>query len=142
MNEFMSSFQKLIDTLSNAFSILDFSYIVSGGLAFLLILFDLHENNISFMMENLTITIVCGVFLSYVCGLFAWLIGRYLRRKTHKWFYGKKIEEMFQMVYNEMVSSLEGIETSPKLPMTYNPSLSYEYMWIGLEKNLGDASCF
>ena len=28
----MPSFQKIIDILSNAFSILDFSYIVSGGL--------------------------------------------------------------------------------------------------------------
>ena len=135
MNELMNSFQKLIDTLSNAFSILDFSYIVSGGLAFLLILFDLYKHGISFMMENLTITIVCGVFLSYVCGLFVWLIGKYLRRKVHRWLSGKKIEEMFQEVYNGTVSSLGGVENPPKLPMTYNPSLSYEYMWICLEQN-------
>ena len=87
----MSSFHKLIDTLSNAFSILDFSYIVSGGLAFLLILFDLYKHGVSFMMENLTITIVCGVFLSYICGLFAWLIGRFIRRKTFRIMYKQTV---------------------------------------------------
>ena len=130
----MNSFQKLIDTLSNAFSILDFSYIVSGGLAFLLILFDLHKNYTSFMMENLTITIVCGVFLSYICGLFAWLIGRYIRRKLFRIMYKHTIEETFQSVYNDTIASLTKIDEPKEMPMTYAPSLSYEYMWIGLGK--------
>lgn len=140
MNELMNSFQKLIDTLSNAFSILDFSYIVSGGLAFLLILFDLHKNYTSFMMENLTITIVCGVFLSYICGLFAWLIGRFIRRKTFKIMYKQTIEETFRSVYNDAIASLTKIDDPKKMPMTYAPSLSYEYMWIGLEKKEEAAS--
>ena len=38
----MPSFQKIIDILSNAFSILDFSYIVSGGFTLGIVLFDLH----------------------------------------------------------------------------------------------------
>ena len=35
----MPSFQKIIDILSNAFSILDFSYIVSGGFTLGIVLF-------------------------------------------------------------------------------------------------------
>lgn len=135
MNELMNSFQKLIDTLSNAFCILDFSYIVSGGLTFLLILFDLYKHNVSFMMESLSITIVCGVFLSYVCGLFVWLIGRFLRRKAYRRFYGETIEKSFQDVYNVTRESLIRVDSSLNLPMCENSSLSYEYMWICLEQN-------
>lgn len=135
MTEFMNGFQKLIDIISNAFSILDFSYIVSGGLAFLLILFGLYMHDISFMMENITITIVCGIFLSYVCGLFAWLIGRYLRRKTYRRFYGETIEESFQKVYNETIYSLTSFPSGLGLAKAKDASLSYEYMWICLDKN-------
>lgn len=44
----MNPFQRIIDTLSNAFSILDFSYTVSGGATLAVILFDwcyVHQNN-------------------------------------------------------------------------------------------------
>ena len=134
---FMNGFQRLIDIISNAFSILDFSYIISGGMTFLLILFDLYIHDISFMMENLTITIVCGIFLSYVCGLFAWLIGRCLRRKTYRQFYGETIEESFQNIYNATKGSLSSVTS---LPMQENPCLSYEYMWICLEEKKEAAS--
>lgn len=133
MTEFMNGFQKLIDIISNAFSILDFSYIVSGGLAFLLILFGLYMHDISFMMENITITIVCGIFLSYVCGLFAWLIGRFLRRATYKIFYKETMEKSFENIYNKTIRSLSLSPSYLGLPNDIN--LSYEYMWICLEEN-------
>lgn len=66
----MPSFQKIIDILSNAFSILDFSYIVSGGFTLGIVLFDLHYHYYEFFIRNISITIVCGIFLAYICGLF------------------------------------------------------------------------
>jgi hypothetical protein len=84
-------------------------------------------------MENITITIVCGIFLSYVCGLFAWLIGRYLRRKTYRRFYKETIEKSFENVYNKTISSLS---LSPSyLGLPNDIKLTYEYMWICLDKN-------
>ena len=72
----MPSFQKIIDILSNAFSILDFSYIVSGGFTLGIVLFDLHYHYYEFFIRNISITIVCGIFLAYICGLSSWIIGR------------------------------------------------------------------
>ena len=47
----MPSFQKIIDILSNAFSILDFSYIVSGGFTLGIVLFDLHYHYYEFFLS-------------------------------------------------------------------------------------------
>ena len=49
----MPSFQKIIDILSNAFSILDFSYIVSGGFTLGIVLFDLHYHYYEFFIRNI-----------------------------------------------------------------------------------------
>lgn len=65
----MPSFQKIIDILSNAFSILDFSYIVSGGFTLGIVLFDLHYHYYEFFIRNISITIVCGIFLAYIWGI-------------------------------------------------------------------------
>ena len=66
----MPSFQKIIDILSNAFSILDFSYIVSGGFTLGIVLFDLHYHYYEFFIRNISITIVCGIFLAYITKTF------------------------------------------------------------------------
>lgn len=76
----MLNFQKIIDILSNAFSILDFSYIISGGLTLSIILFDLYWHGYHFFVLNNSITLICGLFFAYVCGLVSWTLGKFLRR--------------------------------------------------------------
>ena len=81
-NPFSSmSFQKIIDRIADAFSVFDFSYIISGGLTLLLVYMDiviLHSRTITLKSPFLILAI--GLFLAYVCGLIVWVIGRFVRR--------------------------------------------------------------
>lgn len=126
----MLDFQKIIDKISEAFSILDFSYIISGSLTFLLILFDMHMHHEDFMMENMTLTVVCGIFLSYICGLISWIIGKSIRRILFL-LRGSSLEADFREIYEQTVKSIGDTNHSQLSPIV-NYSFAYEYMWICL----------
>lgn len=133
----MTNFQKIIDKISDAFSILDFSYIISGGLTFLIILFDLHKHFQNFMLESMTATIICGIFLSYICGLFSWMLGKFIRRNILGRFF-TDIKEDFEKIYSETEIMVTG-RLSIFRPLTEASSidifsLTYEYLWIRLGK--------
>ena len=121
----MPSFQKIIDILSNAFSILDFSYIVSGGFTFGIVLFDLHYHYYEFFIRNISITIVCGIFLAYICGLSSWIIGRLIRKIVQNT--DKDFEETYDGTMNALASNALSLSVSDK-------KLAYSYMWIELHK--------
>lgn len=121
----MPSFQKIIDILSNAFSILDFSYIVSGGFTLGIVLFDLHYHYYEFFIRNIFITIVCGIFLAYICGLSSWIIGRLIRKIVQNT--DKDFEETYDRTMNALASNALSLSVSDK-------KLAYSYMWIELHK--------
>ena len=121
----MPSFQKIIDILSNAFSILDFSYIVSGGFTLGIVLFDLHYHYYEFFIRNISITIVCGIFLAYICGLSSWIIGRLIRKIVQNT--DKDFEETYDGTMNALASTALSLSVSDK-------KLAYSYMWIELHK--------
>ena len=121
----MPSFQKIIDILSNAFSILDFSYIVSGGFTLGIVLFDLHYHDYEFFIRNISITIVCGIFLAYICGLSSWIIGRLIRKIVQNT--DKDFEETYDRTMNALASNALSLSVSDK-------KLAYSYMWIELHK--------
>ena len=121
----MPSFQKIIDILSNAFSILDFSYIVSGGFTLGIVLFDLHYHYYEFFIRNISITIVCGIFLAYICGLSSWIIERLIRKIVQNT--DKDFEETYDRTMNALASNALSLSVSDK-------KLAYSYMWIELHK--------
>ena len=121
----MPSFQKIIDILSNAFSILDFSYIVSGGFTLGIVLFALHYHYYEFFIRNISITIVCGIFLAYICGLSSWIIGRLIRKIVQNT--DKDFEETYDRTMNALASNALSLSVSDK-------KLAYSYMWIELHK--------
>lgn len=121
----MPSFQKIIDILSNAFCILDFSYIVSGGFTLGIVLFDLHYHYYEFFIRNISITIVCGIFLAYICGLSSWIIGRLIRKMVQNT--DKDFEETYDRTMNALASNALSLSVSDK-------KLAYSYMWIELHK--------
>ena len=121
----MPSFQKIIDILSNAFSILDFYYIVSGGFTLGIVLFDLHYHYYEFFIRNISITIVCGIFLAYICGLSSWIIGRLIRKIVQNT--DKDFEETYDRTMNALASNALSLSVSDK-------KLAYSYMWIELHK--------
>ena len=106
----MPSFQKIIDILSNAFSILDFSYIVSGGFTLGIVLFDLHYHYYEFFIRIITIAIVCGIFLAYICGLSSWIIGRLIRKIVQNT--DKDFEETYDRTMNALASNALSLSVS------------------------------
>lgn len=124
----MPNIQKIIDVLSDAFSILDFSYIISGGFTFAAILYDLHYHGYDFFILNIPITVICGIFLAYICGLFSWIIGKNIRRKCLK-----NIDSDFEQTFDKTIQSIN--KASLSLPIyESNRKEAYSYMWIALKK--------
>ena len=121
----MPNFQKIVDILSNAFCILDFSYIVSGGFTLGIILFDLHYHYYDFFIRNIPITIVCGIFLAYICGLSSWIIGKLIRKIFQDT--DKDFEETYNKTIDALASNTLSLSVSDK-------KLAYSYMWIELHK--------
>lgn len=126
----MPNFQKIIDIISGAFSILDFSHIISGTLTFLIILLDLHIHNVHLELINTSMTICCCVFLAYVAGIFSWIMGKAIRR-----IFQRKIKEKFEIIYDATIRSLEYDKKTHFTPVS-NKQDSYTYMWIELQKTL------
>ncbi len=128
----MPNFQKIIDILSNAFSVLDFSFIISGTCSFLIIVYDLYCHDIFFFVENVTLTVVCGMLLAYVCGLFSWLIGRGIRYQF------RKRDKSFNEAYTNAMGFVGNFHLPEKLEVMKNIRLgrkeAYSFMWTELEK--------
>ena len=124
-NPFSSmSFQKIIDRIADAFSVFDFSYIISGGLTLLLVYMDiviLHSRTITLKSPFLILAI--GLFLAYVCGLIVWVIGRFVRRCFIN------TSEDFKKVYNETKTALN---LNTIIPIT-DEKVAYSYMWSRLQ---------
>lgn len=131
----MNPFQRIIDTLSNAFSILDFSYTVSGGATLAVILFDwcyVHQNNMEWLLKyGWLLTIVCGIFGVYLLGILSWSFGKFIRQ----FLFSKVMKKSdFKTIYANTVSSIREDEENASFPLEKSPSLSYEGMWIELER--------
>lgn len=128
----MPNFQKIIDILSNAFSVLDFSFMISGMSSFLIIVYDLYCHDIFFLMENIGLTIVCGVFLAYLCGLFSWIVGKRIRSV----FFNK--DKSFNKTYQEAMDFVNKYQLQNSQVLfdgdTVCKKKAYTYMWTGLEK--------
>lgn len=118
------SFQKIIDQIADAFSVFDFSYIISGGLTLTLLYIDivvLHAQTVA--LDNLLIAIPLGLFLAYACGLIVWVIGRAVRRclvDTRKDF------------ETEYTKTLSALNLSDKMAIT-DPKVAYSYIWNHLK---------
>lgn len=129
---YMPNFQKIIDVLSNAFSVLDFSFIISGMCSFLIIVYDLYCHDIFFFVENITLTVACGVFFAYVCGLFSWFIGKFIRYRFHK------KEKSFNETYKRAMDFVDNFHWLEKMEVMKNMNSgkeeAYSFMWTELEK--------
>ena len=135
------SVQKIVDRISDAFSVFDFSYIISGGCTFLLLYADLtliHEFRLA--IDNTFILILVGIFLSYICGLIVWPLGRFLRSLLCFCYVFPDKEEDFKEVYNQTTTELG---TNFKLPDglrngSDKERVAFSYMWSWLQTKVGD----
>lgn len=76
------SFQKAIDIISDAFSILDFSYFISGSVAYAMIYIRLKYSSFAFDMlpNNLWVVIALSLIAIYVLGIFTSSLGHIIRK--------------------------------------------------------------
>lgn len=76
--------QKIIDTLSEALSVFDFSYLVSGIATFALLCYEFSEHNVisTLKVSNGWLFILVPVAI-YICGMVSWSIGKLLREWIH-----------------------------------------------------------
>lgn len=72
------NFQRIIDIISDALSIFDFSFIISGGVLYLIIYGLLKYLGLLGWVGSLNpaFVVVGSIFLIYVLGLMAWSIGK------------------------------------------------------------------
>lgn len=75
------NFQRIIDIISDALSIFDFSFIISGGVLYLIIYGLLKYLGLLDWIGSLNPAFVVAgsIFLIYVLGLMAWSIGKPIR---------------------------------------------------------------
>ena len=140
----MPNFQRIMDKLSNALDILDFSFLISGGTTFGIV-----YTYLSYV-QNIQVTLIhkgfigvcCILLIAYVCGLFSWSIGKYIRRTFFLKSSGKSanksnedhcFENLFETIHKKIsktaTPSEEGSTNSTiKYPFTDN-TLNYTYMW-------------
>lgn len=128
----MPNFQRIIDIVSEAFSVLDFSHIISGTATYLIITLYLHLHQIHLEMVNLTWTIICHVILAYLCGILSWSIGRSLRKVT------QNVSQDFEFEMKSLINFNDESEpdkiTLPADLVRFSPTHLYTYMWIELSK--------
>lgn len=76
--------QKIIDTLSDALNVFDFSYLVSGIATFALLCYEFAKHHVisnpGFSNGWLYIMVPIAI---YICGIISWSIGKLLRNKIH-----------------------------------------------------------
>lgn len=130
----MPNFQRIMDKLSNALDILDFSFLISGGTTLgIVYIYLTYFQGLEFtLLHQGFIGICCILLIAYVCGLFSWSIGKYIRRKyflntTDKNANQSNEDHCFETLFNTIN---ENISSNPKNQYPFKDNtLNYTYMW-------------
>ena len=135
------NFQKIIDCIADAFSVFDFSYIISGGISFVLIFVDLtFIHQVSFPINGSLPKLILAIFLSYVLGLVVWVIGRFVRNR----FMNK--EKDFITLFESTIKVLDfGVNipvSSDEQSKAVYVNTAYSYMWSWLQTMKQDEQIF
>lgn len=128
----MPSFQRIIDKLSNALDILDFSFLISGGttLGIVYIYLTYFLNKQITFIPNGFIGICSILLMAYVFGLFSWSLGKYVRRKYFLKSSNKNSNQSNEdSCFNKFFETInESCQNTIKYPFKDN-TLNYTYMW-------------
>ncbi|MBE6272540.1 MAG: hypothetical protein E7097_01445 [Bacteroides sp.] len=123
-----------MDKLSNALDILDFSFLISGGTTLgIVYIYLTYFQGLEFtLLHQGFIGICCILLIAYVCGLFSWSIGKYIRRKyflktTDKNANQSNEDHCFETLFNTIN---DNISSNPKNQYPFKDNtLNYTYMW-------------
>lgn len=130
----MPNFQKIIDVLTGALCILDFSHIISGTATYLIITLSLYLHGIHLEMINITWTIICSVLLAYISGVFSWALGKTIRKICFD------TAEDFKQQFQGAVASFK--DKLPSDLLTMSDADLYAFFWIELGKKSKERADF
>ena len=131
---------KIVDALSNAFSVFDFSFFISGAVTLGFIALDLHYYGHDGVLQLQGWTSVLIYILAiYVCGLMSWSIGKLMRWGILRCLWGKDgvkndFDEIFAKAKAENAIR-QGGEPEAENPGEDDDNTGYKKMWIVIEKN-------
>lgn len=137
------NFQRIIDIISDALSIFDFSFIVSGGVLYLIIYGLLKYLGLLDWIGSLNPAFVVAgsIFLIYVLGLMAWSIGKPIReffitlKPFFKMPHTKRNEDLKQTIESTKIDLNKVVDKdftkvdSSKNAVKADNRLIYSYMW-------------
>lgn len=126
----MGNFQKIIDQLSEALDILDFSFIISGLLTFsgIMVMLTTFGN---YVIETSALYVFFYLLMSYFCGLISWSVGRFFRINLmrHSRFFGEFFDETINYINHKLDS-----DTIIKIGTLKEKETAYSYMWLCLRE--------
>lgn len=135
----VNNFQKIIDTISEALSFFDFSFIVSGSVTYGAICYYLWRLKWLSIPDETWFAVVTSVILVYVCGLISFIYGKKIRiwflkiimsngwKNKFQAFWGNnKNVEMFKQSYDNAVNAMVDEEERKKLLKGIKGTLSEE----------------
>lgn len=137
------NFQRIIDIISDALSIFDFSFIISGGVLYLIIYGLLKYLGLLDWIGSLNPAFVVAgsIFLIYVLGLMAWSIGKPIReffitlKPFFKMPHAKRDEDLKQTIESTKIDLNKVVDKdftkvdSSKNAVKADNRLIYSYMW-------------
>lgn len=136
----VNNFQKIIDTISEALSFFDFSFIVSGSVTYGTICYYLWKLEWLSIPDETWFAVVTSVILVYVCGLISFIYGKKIRiwflkiimsngwKNKFKAFWGKNQNvEMFKRSYDNVVNAIADEEHRIRLLNGIEGTLSEEH---------------
>lgn len=149
-NSVSGALNKVADVIVQALGILDYSYIISGVMSYLLIVFTLSKVGLFDFGGHSKLFYVVALFISYVLGLISWLIGKKLRRWSMKLimksrscfgFPKSNIEKKqtdFEIVFNEFKKHTFGNTEIEHI--SDDTTTAYAQMWKSLYKEDSNAN--
>lgn len=133
--------QKVIDRISDIFTIFDFSYLVAGITTFLIICYGLWHCDMLQLPDNFFIKGTLFIVISYLCGLISFAIGKFLRPFYVQLEGHGKINKRFFEIFNAaIVYSKDNTHPLKEYTTVKECKLYYTEMWSFLRQCEGAAS--
>ncbi len=129
------SVQKIVDRISEVFSIFDFSYFISGTTTYLIVCYGLWQYDLLQWPGTKLISIPISFLFAYLCGLITFAIGKLLRKCYVRYCLGKSMDDRFRTCFHAVVQYVR--EEEPRLrecATIADCKLYYTEMWSFLRQ--------
>lgn len=135
--------QKIIDRISDIFSIFDFSYLVAGTATYLIICYGLWQYHLLQWSGNHIINGLISLILSYLCGLLSFAAGKLLRMGYIRFWLQEDVNARFFKCFNDAILYCRDADHPLMVYRTITDcKLYYTHMWAFLRHSHKAAATF